>query len=345
MAPLARRVSKPAVLVASVALLAVFAAPLAAQTASLGGRVVGEDGASGVPQASVELEGVGVRVTSGDGSFRFEDVAPGEHVLRVSALGYATATRPVRVLGETTVTVQLAIRPIPLDSIPVDVRLIDVEGHVLDRSTGRDVVVVDAQVRTDRTAETYTDSHGRFELENVAEGVSLRIEVRAFGYLPADRTVVAAEDDDYVFELEPDAFVRQMIEVQVRRLEERSETRRGVMVPMDRLSLLRYAGSATLLDVLAFEYRTYLPRLRCGLIDDVNIYTWSEFRAIAGHLLPEEVERIEFIAGEPHPDSDGHLPVFQIRVYTRAFIQRMITDQQELRAPIFNTLVSPPICR
>ena len=38
------------------------------------GRVVAEDGLTGIPQASVELLGVGARITSDDGSCRCERV-------------------------------------------------------------------------------------------------------------------------------------------------------------------------------------------------------------------------------------------------------------------------------
>lgn len=328
---------------------ALAAAPQAAQAQGVvEGRVVAVDDAAGIPQASVELAGVGVRITTSDGSFRFDDVEPGAYQLRVFALGYAPTTRSLRVgAGDTTVTVALDIAPLALDSLDVDLRSMDLRGEVLDRASGREVVVVKAEVRANQVSGTLTDSHGRFEFERVPEGAAIRIEIRAFGYLPVDTVVYAAEDEEYVFALEPDEVVQQMIRVQVRRLEERAAGRRGLMRPMGREELLRYAGSATIRDVLESEYRSFLGRLVCGLIDEQNIYSASEFMAIAGQLLPEEVERIEFIAGEPFPTRRriGGPRIFQVRIYTRAFIQEMIANGRELREPVFVTLRPPAVCR
>ena len=99
-----------------------------------------------------------------------------------------------------------------------------------------------------------------------------------------------------------------------------------------------------MIDVLIYEYRPYLGRIVCGLIDEQNIFSGNEARAMLATMLPEEVERIEFLAAEPNAYT-GHLPVFQLRLYTRTFIQEMIADQEELRTPIFNTMVIPAVCR
>ena len=60
---------------------------------------------------------------------------------------------------------------------------------------------------------TITDAHGRFTLDDVFEGAPLRVAVRAFGYLPVETIVEPSEDGDYVFELEVDPVVQQLIGV------------------------------------------------------------------------------------------------------------------------------------
>ncbi len=309
------------------------------------GRVVEVGGTLGVELARVELEGHGTSLTSDDGYFRFSAVTPGNYTLNVSAFGYASASQSVLVERDTMLNVALEISPFQLDSILVNARRIDVEGQVWDRNAERDFVVVDAEVLTDQVPGTLTDAHGRFELEGVIEGAPLRVAVRAFGYLPVDTIVEADEDEDYVFELEVDSVAQRIIGVQVERLEERAAGYRAIMRPMNRERLLRYAGTFTLLDVVESQYRSYLDRIWCVLIDEVQISNFGQVLAILTGLLPEEVERIEFIANQPDPPNTPPLPVFMMRVYTRGFIQEMIARDRELRPPVFLTINRRPFCR
>jgi hypothetical protein len=289
------------------------------------GRVV-ESGGAPIALASVELEGLGATLTSQDGDFRFERVATGGYTLHVVAFGHAPVSRFVVLASDTTMTIELEASAIPLDSLTVDLRAVDIEGVV--RDPDNDFSLVDIVVLTDQGRSTRTDSHGRFELEGVFEGVPLQIAVRAFGYLPMDSVIDPREDGRYVFELEADPLVQAMVETQVERLAVRASPRFVAgMRNLNRDRLLRYAGSATVWDVLLFEYgERKLGRLgsrnACILIDEVQHEVGPGTRALLMHMLPEELERIEFMFSGT-----------MLRVYTREFMQQMISRDMPLRRP------------
>ena len=79
-----------------------------------------------------------------------------------------------------------------------------------------------AEVVANGREPMWTDTHGRFDLDRVPEGVPLHLTIRAFGYLPIDTTFVPDDAERHDFELEPDAFAEAMMEVQVRRLADRA---------------------------------------------------------------------------------------------------------------------------
>ena len=296
------------------------------------GRVFEFGSTSVIFNARVELEGHGATLTSVVGTFRFEDVEPGEYTLRVDAFGYASESRVLTVDSATTVLVPLQIAPLPLDSLGVELREIDIEGRVRDPE--RDLLLMDAEILTNQIEGTWTDAHGRFKLEDVLAEVPLRVIVRAFGYLAVDTILLPDEDEDYVFEVEPDPWVERMIEEQVERLDERSVGVRAVfMPPMDRERLLRYAGTFTLLDALEVEYRERrIDQIACVFIDERQEYVPVD--VLLQTTLPEELERVELLF-------DGRM----LRIYTREFMQYMFDLELELRAPILiDVLGGSPTC-
>ncbi len=292
------------------------------------GRVFESGLELGIQNAIVELEGHGAVLTVPGGSFRFEDVEPGGYTLRVDAFGYASNSQFLSVDADTNVAVALDIAPLLLDSLVVEPRRIDIDGRV--RDPGRDLSLVNAEILTNQVPGTLTNSWGRFDLDDVFEGIPLRVLVHAFGYLPVDTILLPNEDESYLFELEADTTVERRIEAQVGRLVERAAGRRAAtMRPMDRERLLRWAGRTDLLGVLQFEYRGRMGRVACTVVDEEQILglpLWT--------LLPEELERIEFLFR-------GRM----LRIYTREFMAEMIVRDIELREPRYYGLSGSPICK
>ena len=330
--------TKGSLLPLSVVLLAVLAAavptPVSAQDVVVQGRVFEFGSTSVIPNARVELEGYGATLTSVVGTFRFEDVEPGEYALRVDAFGYASESR-VLVVDSTTrlVLVPLRIAPLTIDTLTVELQTIDIKGRV--RDPAHDLLLVNAEVLTNQVEGTQTDAHGRFTLDNVLEGVPLRVIVRPYGYLRVDTILLPDEDESYVFEVEPDPWVEEMIAEQVGRIEERSAGRARIVPSMNREDVLRYAGTFTLYDMLETEYRYYMPRVVCALIDEEHILN----SALLGHMLetiyPQEVELIEFLFFDR---------ALMLRIYTRKFMQEMFDLNIQLRVPALFGAGNPPVC-
>ena len=90
-------------------------------------------------------------------------------------------------------------------------------------------------------------------------------------YFPLDTTLVPVEDAEYHFELSPDPLVTRMIETEVARLEERSSGRQSALMrPLNRGDLLRWRN-ASLADALRSAYSIHLRRVRCVLVDEVQL--------------------------------------------------------------------------
>ncbi len=94
----------------------------ASATGGLQGRVFAASDGQPISGAEVRLLDRLVRISGGDGSFSFTDVAAGAAVLSVSRLGYAPARGTVVIGGGQTLTVrvQLSEEPIALDPIVVE---------------------------------------------------------------------------------------------------------------------------------------------------------------------------------------------------------------------------------
>ena len=320
--------------------------PVLAQGVVVQGRVFQFGSTSGIANATVDLEGHGSTLTSAAGTFRFEDVDPGEYTLRVEALGYDPESRVLTVDSTTRpVLVPLRIAPLTVDSLTVQLRTIDIKGRVRDPE--HDMLVVNAEVLTNQVAGTYTDAHGRFTLEDVLEGVPVRVVVRPFGYLRVDTTFVPDEDEDYLFEVEPDPWVEEMIAVQIAKIVERGTGVYDIGTPpITRERLLRYTGTFTLRDMLEAEYPGSTGRVICAFVDEVKVLDPSDsaipgvdgrlgYRMMLDTTLPEELERIELMSWEPTAR-----PPLLLRIYTREFMQKMFDLELELRTPVLTVSVA-----
>lgn len=220
-------------------------------TAVLEGRVVGFEGAP-ITNAIVSLDGYSPRLTADGGLFRFEGVPLGRRTIRVEAFGYSSLESVVQVGRDLSLTLVLEMAPFQLDSLVVSPRSRSVNGRV--RDTILDVSLPEAEVLTSEGDSTRTNRAGRFSVDGW-EDVPLYVGIRAFGYLPLDTVVVPMEDTSYSFYLATDPILMRMIEIEMKRLDDRagglmSITRR----PMNRVDLLRFRG-ASLLELLREKYR------------------------------------------------------------------------------------------
>jgi len=317
--------SFPTRLLVAVALAGGFPSQVAAQAGLvLEGRVVEAGTSSGIQNAVVAIGGLRAVLTTADGLFRFDAVETGEYEVRVTALGYATTTRRLTVYANTSLMIALQIAPLAI--APLTVRGIEMEGTVRDgkRSFG----VADADVSTDEGGKTQTNSNGRFKV-GVLDGAAVEVSVRAFGYLPLDSVVVAREDEQHTFVLTSDALFEAMVAHQVERLAARSRPQRAIgFRNLDRERLVRYAGRATIRDVLQSEYGYRLRgRIRCVVLDEVALHPDVDGPTLAT-MYPEDVERIEFLFF-------GNM----LRLYTRRFLWELAGRGTKLRQP---TYVQPP---
>lgn len=115
---------------------------VAAQEATLSGRVVESGTERPVPGATVAIEGSELRETTGeDGGFRFERVAAGELVLAIETSGYRTARRALTLapgaerhvvvgLDASPATVAYRLDPITVTATRGSARVSGVPGHV-----------------------------------------------------------------------------------------------------------------------------------------------------------------------------------------------------------------------
>lgn len=314
-------------------LLVATAAPAAgfAQTVrSVEGQVQSQSGER-IVGATVALEGVGFRITDQEGRFRFGAVTPRAYALRAEAIGYEPLTLALVVdEDDVTLTVALAVSPVQLDSLVVETRTIDVEGRVWDPT--RDIPVPAADVISNQDDPTRTSWGGRFEVR-AGQDTDVRLQIRAFRYLPIDTTIAATRDLRHEFRMQDDSLVLRMIDAEVARLGERMRPQRAVGMPaMDRADLIRWSG-ASVSDLLRARYPRRGRRVACVILDERDVGS-SMVSPTLTTTLADEVERIEFLYG-------GGM----LRIYTREFMRKMIGGGLPLVRPTMVLAFGPPLCR
>jgi len=91
-------------------LLAIATAPLAAQNATVSGRVTDQASGQPIQEARVIVIGTSLFTTSGqDGKFTLRNVSPGTPEIRVLRVGYAEQKKPIRTAPGETVTLDFAM--------------------------------------------------------------------------------------------------------------------------------------------------------------------------------------------------------------------------------------------
>lgn len=328
------RTARPAGLIAAVSLSAIVPAPARSQTdVVVRGRVYATDTGAGIPNAIATLDGYGSVLTSDAGSFRFDGVAPGRRSLRIEAFGYEDASLELDLAANTVVDVPLTPAPLELDSLRIELETLDFDGRVMDPE--EDLRVVGAEVLSSQGHEERSNAHGDFDLDDVYRDVPLRIVIREFGYLPLDTTLIPDDDERHEFDMAVDSAVQRVIDMQVERIADVTRGRSSVIRSLDREGLLRFSGTFTVYDMLLYEYGRRLQRVQCIVVDEEQIQRSRGWRSYLSTMLPEELERVEFLFG-------GGM----LRIYSREFIRRMSVGRVELTRPLmFPRPRVEPLCR
>ena len=109
------------VLACSSLVLAAGALPLAAQSGTLQGTVSDSSGAP-LPNASVTVEGTGVRTTTGaTGGYQLRGIPAGRRTVQARLIGYQSASAPVTVTPNDVTRQDLVLAPTTVQLAPIDV--------------------------------------------------------------------------------------------------------------------------------------------------------------------------------------------------------------------------------
>lgn len=106
----------------SALLLLALPVSLAAQTATISGRLLDAESRAPINAATITLVATGVRTaTDADGHFRFDGVAPGRQVLRIRHLAYGTHEDSLTVAARSETELVLLVSPQAIELEPVRV--------------------------------------------------------------------------------------------------------------------------------------------------------------------------------------------------------------------------------
>ncbi len=95
----------------------IFAADAVAQDASLEGLVVSSTDGESLPGVHISIPELNTgTITNTEGRFRFRSLPPGEHILRVSMVGFQTLTQTIRLESEEVLNLRLELTPITLQT-------------------------------------------------------------------------------------------------------------------------------------------------------------------------------------------------------------------------------------
>lgn len=293
------------------------------------GRVVERGTGAGIAGAAVQLGRLPSVLTDISGHFQLPDVPPASYSVSVSALGYGTRTLTVAVRRDTTLTIELTVAPVALDTLHVEQRDVTVKGEVKEKATGRQLSDVDVILGPGR--QTQTNLAGRFKIKHVPAGPPTHIVVQGFGYLPVQSVISAYRDTTLLFRLERDTVAQLLITTQVDRVKKQTRPyQTTVMHPIDRTELLRN-GNATALDLMRQKYGPLLKRVRCIIIDDQQAHMPMK---LFDNYMADQLERIELLFRGA-----------MLRVYTRDYLRRLVGGNVTLPRPLYKAMFGKAICQ
>jgi hypothetical protein len=324
--------------------LLLTALPDAAQSQTgwvVAGRVVDVQSGAGVPNALVVLDGHGSVLSSRRGLFRFERVPSADYSLRVQALGFRDFAATVEVRADTLLVVVLEMFPIALDSVAVTLGRLDFDGRVKDPRTSS--WIPDALVRSDQGHREWSNLFGRFDLDDVFDGPSLRLGIQAFRYLPLDTAFIPDDEERYPFDLAPDPIMTRMIDRYVTRLDDRAGKYIYEYQPaLNRAELATFSPNVTLREVIERKYSPYVFRgILCFFIDEQEYRFISDDHRVSvlEGTFTNDLERIEIL------ELPGEGRLFMVRAYSRLFFQRHVGVPHELATPSITVTPGGVFCR
>lgn len=324
-------------------LLAALPQAAEGQTAwTVAGRVVDAQSGVSVSNALVTLEGHGAVLSSNRGLFRFARVPSSEYSLRVEALGYSDFAAALEVNADTMLVVALEILPVEVDGLTVELGTLDFDGRVRDPRL--DAWVYEAEVRSDQGHHDVTSLSGRFDLDDVFDGPSLRLTIRGFRYMPLDTTFIPDDEDRHVFDMAPDPVMSRMIESYVARLDERAQRRIYEYQPaLNREDLAEFRPNASLRVVMEAKYPLrILEGIVCVFLDEREYPWWNSHdgrMSLLEGTSAHELERVELL------EFPGEAQLFMARVYTRRFFQRQVASPDNLVEPSAAATWGGTFCR
>jgi hypothetical protein len=307
-----------------IALALALGVPAAAQApVILEGQVVERDTWEPLVGALVTLEGRTPVVTDRDGWFRFRNVAPGRHRLRVQGFGYQTAEHVLDVATDTLVRIELAVAPVPVPPVVARARQVEVRGVVREAASG--LAAEGARVSATVGGATRANRAGRFRLREIPADVPVTVWVQHFGFLPVVVPLEAERDTTLEIALEPDPVAEAMIAAQMERIDRRAEGYRYDPLPvLEREDLLEYRNWL-LHELIAYHLGPGMTRrIGCIVIDEVSTQDSRTQAARFSMMTPAEVHRVEVT------EYPGARRALMLRVYTRRFVQAMVNDQAQL---------------
>jgi len=320
----------------TVGILFALAHDASAQTFTVRGRV--EDAVTRMPVAgaAVTVDGAGAVRTGERGEYIVAGVAAGTRQLRVAALGYADVNMSFVLSGDTTIVVSIRIDPVLLDSIYANARLVRVGGRLTDVADARPVP--DATILATASRSSTSRLDGRFAFDRVPTGLPFEVYVLAFSYEPVRLLITPENDTTIDVVLRPDTMMRRLIDAQIKRLDDRVRAYVGPALSVSREELQRY-GPVSLMEALeqALRYKpsvTGLDDAPCTFVDEILIPRMLLDDAVstqpvmddpASGYAPERIERVEVYAG-------------MVRIYTRRFMQRLVTEEVALARPSYSAV-------
>jgi hypothetical protein len=282
----------------------------AAQTGNytVQGRVIDRDSRSPVAGATVQLLGFGRVISGSDGTFRFSGVPEGRLRINAQMLGYEQRDVTVNVRADVTVTIELEVEPISMDTLVVGARSINIRGRVVEKGTGKPIEHAFASIRP--TFETRTRADGSFRLKKVPAGREVSVSIAALMFMPAGTRFETDRDTMLIFELEPDPVGRKMVAMQLEKLEKRTRGLPYTRKQFERAELEQIPGDMEAF--IQFRLTTYRYSNRpmpCIYYDDRQIMFKEELASI----LVSDLYRVELI-------DRGTM----LRMYSRQHIERML---------------------